>query len=466
MAPLVAMAVALGGQVPAATTAAATTVTTATAAPAGQQSGQQVEQDVDFRSGDVTLHGTVTEAAGGTGPRPGIVLVHGAGPEKRAGYRAEAEAMARAGFVVLGYDKRTTGYSMTRRSYSQLADDALAGVRTLAQRTDVDPHRIGLWGFSEGGWVAPLAASRSGQVAYVVVVGASGLPPARQQAWHLDNRLRHEGASGSLLESVSVTGTRLLDDAGLFPEAHYDPVPVLEHLRQPVLALWGNDKQVPPAESAAIIGDALHRGGNDDVTLRFFPQADHKLHVSADGFTRGEQLTPGYVDTVAAWVAGQGHRVNDPLPGQDRRSRALAAVPAPEGSVAQAAAFLLMTLVFAGYLLSGLVRRLRRRPAAPGAGAARWLAGSGLAATLGFLGYFLFVTTTLATGPQLGGRPVVWSVLQLLAVCAVVATGVTAVRAWRGRAPAPAGARVRIGALLVAGAMFVPWALFWGLLLP
>ncbi|MEU8517159.1 hypothetical protein AB0C76_37110 [Kitasatospora sp. NPDC048722] len=165
-------------------------------------------------------------------------------------------------------------------------------------------------------------------------------------------------------------------------------------------------------------------------------------------------------------MAGQGHRVDDPLPRQDRRSQALAAVPAPEGSAAQAAAFLLMALAFAGYLLSGPVRRLRRRPAAPGAGAARWLAGSGLAATLGFLGYFLFVTTALATGPQLGGRPLVWSVLQLLAVCTVVATGVTAVRAWRGRGAVPAGAHVRIGALLVAGAVFVPWALFRGLLLP
>ncbi|MEU9045278.1 MULTISPECIES: prolyl oligopeptidase family serine peptidase [unclassified Kitasatospora] len=455
MVPLVAAAVAL-------VAGASTATATATAAPAAQQA----VQDVDFRSGDVTLHGTITEAAGAPGPRPGIVLVHGAGPEKRAGYRAEAEAMAQAGFVVLSYDKRTTGYSMTQRSYSQLADDALAGVRTLAERTDVDPHRIGLWGFSEGGWVAPLAASRSEQVSYVVVVGASGPTPARQQAWHLDNKLRHEGASGSLLETVSVTGTRLLSDAGLFPEADYDPVPVLEHLHQPVLALWGNDKQVPPAESAAVLADALHRGGNDDLTLRFFPQADHKLHVSADGFARGEQLTPGYVDTVAAWVAGHGHRVNDPLPRQDRRSQALASVPAYQGSVAQAAAFLLMALAFAGYLLSGLVRRLRRRPVAPGGRAARWLAGTGLAATLGFLGYFLFVTTTLATGPQLGGRPLVWSVLQLLAVGTVVATGVTAVQAWRGRRSASAGARVRLGGLLVAGAVFVPWALFWGLLLP
>ncbi|MFE3182928.1 alpha/beta hydrolase family protein [Streptomyces violascens] len=291
---------------------------TAAAVPAAGQ----VEQSVDFGSGGVTLHGTVTAKAGTTGLRPGIVLVHGAGPETRAQYRAEAQTMAQAGFVVLSYDKRTSGYSMTRRSYSQLADDALAAVRTLAGLAEVDAHRIGLWGFSEGAWVAPLAASRSPQVSYVVLVGASGLAPARQSAWSLGNMLRHEGVAGSLLQTVPVTGTAVLSDAGLLPEAQYDPVPVLEQLHQPVLAMWGNDKKVPPAESATILTNALHRGGNDDLTLRFFQQADHKLHVSADGFARGTQLTPGYVDTMASWVAGQGHRVNDALPQQTRHRAA------------------------------------------------------------------------------------------------------------------------------------------------
>ncbi|GGX25383.1 hypothetical protein GCM10010341_53290 [Streptomyces noursei] len=155
--------------------------------------GQGTEENVAFRSGDLTLHGTVTVPGGAAGRRPGIVLVHGSGPEKRANYRAEVQAMARVGFVVLSYDKRTTGYSQTQRSYARLADDALAGVRLLSRRADVDPHNVGLWGFSEGGWVAPLAASRSTQVSYVVLVGASGVAPARQSAWSLKNELRHEG---------------------------------------------------------------------------------------------------------------------------------------------------------------------------------------------------------------------------------------------------------------------------------
>ncbi|MFJ1843903.1 alpha/beta hydrolase family protein [Streptomyces sp. NPDC088146] len=433
------------------------------AKPAGQGS----EHGVEFRSGDVTLRGTVTVPTGPTGRRPGIVLVHGAGPETRAKYQAEARAMARTGFVVLSYDKRSAGYSLTQRSYTQLADDALAGVRVLSRRADVDPGRIGLWGFSEGGWVAPLAALRSTQVSYVVLVGASGVPPARQQAWYLDNKLRYEGASGSLLRTVPVTGTRLLRDAGLFPEADYDPLPTLRRLRQPVLAMWGNDQQSPPAESASAIETALRDGGNTDVTLRFFPRADHKLHASPDGFRRGGQLVPGYVETMASWVAGQGHRADDVLPRQARRSHALAPLPGYEASGVQAAVFLFMAASFAAYLLVELARRLRGRPCAPGAGRApRWLAATGLATVLGFLGYFGCVTMTLTTGPVLGGRPVLWLALQLLTVGVVLAAAATGMGWWQARSSITGRTRARLGLLGLTSAVFVPWALFWGLMMP
>lgn len=439
----------------------------ATGAAVARPAGQGTEESVEFRSGDVTLHGTVTAPAGAAGRRPGIVLVHGSGPEKRAKYRAEVQAMARDGFVVLSYDKRTTGYSTTRRSYARLADDALAGVRLLSGRVDVDPRRIGLWGFSEGGWVAPLAASRSAQVSYVVLVGASGVSPARQSAWSMENRLRHEGVAGSLLRTMPVTGTRFLTDAGLFPEAGYDPLPVLRRLRQPVLAMWGNDQQSPPAESAVAIEKALRDGGNTDVTLRFFPHADHKLRASADGFQRGEQLTPGYVDTMASWVAGHGHRANDPLPRQARQSHAPAPLAGLQSFAVQAAVFLFMVVSFAAYLLAEPVGRLRGRPRAPGAGRApRWAAATGLAAALGFLGYFGFVAMTLSPGPVLGDRPVLWLVLQLLSAGTALAAVATAVGWWRARASVAGRTHARLGLLLLTGTVFVPWALFWGLLVP
>ena len=83
-----------------------------------------------------------------------MVLVSGAGPNKRDRLAAEAEAFTRAGLATLAYDKRTAGYSLTRRSYSQLADDATAAAAVLRTQPGIDPERVGYWGLSEGGWVA------------------------------------------------------------------------------------------------------------------------------------------------------------------------------------------------------------------------------------------------------------------------------------------------------------------------
>ena len=120
-------------------------------------------REVSFANEGSTLHGTLHVPARGTG-RPGVVLVHGSGPGRRSSLTAHAEAFARAGIVVLTYDKRTEGYTATRRDYGLLAGDVLAAVRLLAAQPEADPERVGLWGFSEGGWVAPLAASRSERI--------------------------------------------------------------------------------------------------------------------------------------------------------------------------------------------------------------------------------------------------------------------------------------------------------------
>jgi uncharacterized protein len=293
------------------------------------------EEVVRFESAGVTLRGTVLVPDGASSPdrKPAIVLVYGAGPHARDDQRDEAEAFAREGIVTLIYDKRTKGYSQFERSYELLANDALAAVDTLRDHPEVDPDAVGLWGLSEGGWVVPIAASSpEGRRAadFIVLVAASVVPPARQHSWNLENNLRHQGVSGSMVDAISRTGTRLLVGAGLFPEANHDPVAPLEHVRQPVLALWGErDRIQPPAESASIVREALERGGNTRYEIRFFPDAEHGLRSSPDGFAVREQFAPGYARTVASWVKDvargevPGPSIAGPVPEQARHSRPL-----------------------------------------------------------------------------------------------------------------------------------------------
>ncbi|MEU5423711.1 hypothetical protein ACFY1P_35145 [Streptomyces sp. NPDC001407] len=65
---------------------------------------------------------------------------------------------------------------------------------------------------------------------------------------------------------------------------------------------------------------------------------------------------------------------------------------------------------------------------------------------------------------MLGNRPVFWLVLQLLTAGTALATVATAVSWWRVRASVAGGTTARLGLLALASALFLPWALFWGLL--
>src|SRR5918993_5627713 len=142
--------------------------------------------DVSFAGfGGLALHGTVLAPAKTTGtPRPGVVLVTGSGSGTSREYLlTEAIEFARQGVAALIYDKRSVGYTFVRRSYSELATDTLGAIDALRAQPGVDPAKVGVWGLSEGGWVAPLAASRSGEVAFVIVVGGNAMTPIRQQLW-------------------------------------------------------------------------------------------------------------------------------------------------------------------------------------------------------------------------------------------------------------------------------------------
>ncbi|MFJ8442481.1 alpha/beta hydrolase family protein [Kitasatospora griseola] len=428
---------------------------------------------VEFTGADNTLlHGELI-APQGASDAPGLVMVAGAGPVTMDELRPSAEAYAAHGIPTLIWDKRTAGYSTLQRDYGQLADDALAAVRLLRTRPEVDPSRVGMWGLSEGAWVITLAAGRTTDVSFLVTAGAAGLSPARQEAWAYGEYLRHAGVSGSLVPTMQNTVIRQLAAAGLFPEADYDPVPAWERLRLPVLAEWGTlDREAVPAESERIIRDALDRAGNRHYTIRTVPDVRHNLRRSFDdGFDRPSQLPDDYAEFESRWITGLAAGLPpvsvDAAPAQQHASRPLAPLSWYESPWFQAALTAVCLIGFTGHLATGAIRRLRRRPAPVGVPRpARWAALTGTFAVIGTPLYLLYMALVAAAlpGPVLLGRPVAWSVLQLAAAAAVVAVALTVAAAVRRR-PAN-GSRVRIGLLALTGAAFVPWALYWGLLLP
>jgi len=303
------------------------------------------EEEIHFPSGTLALTGTLVQPLA-TGFHPALVLVQGSAWNSRTEprYRSQAIFFARHGFAALIYDKRPNFENAT---FSDLADDAAAAVRYLKTRKDVDTGHIGLAGYSQGGWIAPLAASRVDGVAWLVLHVAPAVSVEEQEIERVRFGMAsdgfseeevaraaaytrkvfdtaYRGADWSALAAATekVKGTKWAEQVQLatspadlegWRHQRYDPADVLRHTTIPVLALYGaSDTLVPPAENAELMRRFLTEAGNRDVTIRVFPRASHNLEWFGDlrtgtwswpeGYWVWAKKAPGYAETVIGWL--------------------------------------------------------------------------------------------------------------------------------------------------------------------
>ena len=308
------------------------------------------EREISFENGDTILAGTLFLPPT-AGPHPAVAMLQGSGSADRDNFgyfRPIREHFARHGVAALCYDKPGVGGSSgdwREQSFHDRAAEALAATRFLQGQPEIAQRRVGLWGLSQGGWVAPLAASVSGDVAFVVTVSGPGVSPAEQVVYDVETRMRADGrpeeevARGVAYvnalvgavrrkESYEAVEASVLREArgepwyGYFPvpdarlwgfflrsDPDYDPAHALERVACPVLAVFGElDVLVPAPKSAGIFEGALRRGGNPHFTVRVFPGANHGIGTE-DYIDGPEDLAPGYLELMTDWIlrrAGRG----------------------------------------------------------------------------------------------------------------------------------------------------------------
>ena len=309
--------------------------------------------EITFRSGDVTLSGTLLRPRS-TGRHAGVVFLHGSGPETRWGTSLFlADRFARQGIAALVFDKRGVGQSTgdwTRSSLQDLAEDYAAAVRFLQRQSGVNPKQVGIYGHSQGGTLSPLIASRPGAVAFVIAAAAIGTGPIYEQdLYRTRNELIDTGLGEQDLKramelyerwlSVARTGDgwdaleqaiheandeKWLPQLGLPPKDHwlykwyppvgnFNPLPFWEKVKVPVLLVYGElDRNTAVAPSLAGIGEALRKANNSDVTPIVIPSAVHNLTIQWEGNRPffWWHVAPGYPDLLdcvgKAAIFGQG----------------------------------------------------------------------------------------------------------------------------------------------------------------
>jgi hypothetical protein len=320
-----------------------------------------VTEDVTVRNEEegVTLAATVTRPDTSAAV-PGVVLISGSGPQDRdetiAGHKpfwVMADYFTRRGFAVLRYDDRGVGGStgdFRRATIENFATDAQAALDALQRHPGVDSARVGFLGHSEGGLVAPLAAQRSSEAAFLVLIGTPGVPGDELLYQQAEALATAQGAQGYSLAQQRGTQQRLyniiLSDADSTEKANqlaqvmreasgiegdqainteirrllspwfqnflrYDPRPALRAVDAPVLALTGTkDLQVPADTNLAAIRQALKAGDNAAYTVEAIEGLNHLLQPADTGlpseYARIETtVAPEALARIAGWIREQ-----------------------------------------------------------------------------------------------------------------------------------------------------------------
>ncbi len=202
---------------------------------------------------DAILAATLSLPETGTPPYPAVVIIPGSGPvDRRSVYRFRDAALA-AGLAAVIYDKRGVGGSSglyerfslegSETMLARLGADAAAMFEWLTAQPGIDPERTGYLGVSQGGWVAPAAATRTG-AAFIAI--ACGTPfSAGEEIYH--SRLTGEGRTPLSQGAQRMADRRLRRYDG--PEG-FDPHPYWEELTAPTLWMFGAEDLVIPSRAS------------------------------------------------------------------------------------------------------------------------------------------------------------------------------------------------------------------------
>ncbi|UFU01743.1 alpha/beta hydrolase [Ruania suaedae] len=433
------------------------------------------QEVVDLELDGAHVQATLTSPVGAAEGRPGMVFLHGAGTGSHTNFTERARALASAGVYVLVPAKRLDTYTTASRNYPAMAQDYLVSWRYLRDRPGVDPGRVGLYGESEGAWIAPIAAVIEPRVGFVVLVSAPVVPPRAQVAFAADQYLRNVGVPEALLRAIP-RGVGAQPPGGGFEYADFDAEPWLRQLHQPVLMVYGtDDPSMPIVQGPLVVGDAIEAVGNDDLTVRYFAGANHGLRIEGE-------LAEGFVDVLARWTAGlpatadAAPQVAGAQPEQQFRA---APVDHPrwyaDGDMLVWSLFAALVLlaigpvVWAFGLVSARVRRRSRRPLPPPL--ARYTAATGLGALavlVVFCAYVAYVADLAlnyrSADLVVNGGWVALHALGILAVAVGVRSVDAAVNAWRtlgGRRFAPGQVLIWWAAHLGAALLLLISA-YWG----
>ena len=328
-------------------------------------------EDVTFQNpkANISLAGTLTLPEK-EGVFPVVVLITGSGPQNRdeelVGHKpflVISDYLTKNGIAVLRYDDRGVAESkgdFKTATTADFATDVESAITYLKTRKEINKKQIGLVGHSEGGLIAPMVASKSKDVSFIVLLAGTGIQGDKLLLLQQELIAKANGASESDIKKSVQANANLFkmvlqsndnqklkadltnkineivknDNSSEIPKGmtkdqyialqvdqitspwmeyfmKYNPVPALEKVKCAVLAVNGEkDLQVPPKENLIAIKNALAKGGNKNVTTIEFPNLNHLFQECKTGspneYASIEQtFSPRALAEITQWIKSQ-----------------------------------------------------------------------------------------------------------------------------------------------------------------
>ncbi len=292
---------------------------------------------------------------------PAVVLISGSGAQDRdetifehKPFLVIANYLTRNGIAVLRVDDRGVGGSegdIKNATSNDFATDVLAGVNFLKNTAGIDTTKIGLIGHSEGGLIAPIVATQSNNIAFIILLAGPGTPGKQILLDQAELLNRAAGLTDAQIEQNRKLQTAIFNilltekdsvkqvdrlqrtlSNGMYPMLNdeqkklidtkvaginnawfkfflaYNPYPTLTKVTCPVLALAGEkDLQVPPKTNLEAIKKALAEGGNKNVETKELQNLNHlfqncKTGAVAEYAEIEETISPGVLEIIKAWI--------------------------------------------------------------------------------------------------------------------------------------------------------------------